>query len=30
MPEFEFRGKKYNNPVELALEIIGGNWKTTD
>jgi DNA-binding HxlR family transcriptional regulator len=27
MPEFEFRGKKYNNPVELALEIIGGKWK---
>lgn len=27
MPEFEFRGKMYNNPVELALEIIGGKWK---
>jgi len=27
MPEFELRGKKYNNPVELSLEIIGGKWK---
>lgn len=27
MPEFQFRGKKYNNPVELALDIIGGKWK---
>jgi DNA-binding HxlR family transcriptional regulator len=27
MPRFEFRGKAYNNPVELALEIIGGKWK---
>lgn len=27
MPEFIFREKKYNNPVELALEIIGGKWK---
>lgn len=27
MPRFEFRGKLYNNPVELALEIIGGKWK---
>jgi DNA-binding HxlR family transcriptional regulator len=27
MPRFEFRGKPYNNPVELALEIIGGKWK---
>lgn len=27
MPEFNFKGKKYNNPVELSLEIIGGKWK---
>ncbi len=27
MPRFEFKGKTYNNPVELALEIIGGKWK---
>jgi len=27
MPEFELRGKKYNNPVELSLDIIGGKWK---
>jgi len=27
MPEFEFRDKKYNNPVELSLSIIGGKWK---
>jgi DNA-binding HxlR family transcriptional regulator len=27
MPRFEFRSKSYNNPVELALEIIGGKWK---
>jgi DNA-binding HxlR family transcriptional regulator len=27
MPRFEFRGKTFNNPVELALEIIGGKWK---
>jgi DNA-binding HxlR family transcriptional regulator len=27
MPRFEFRGKYYNNPVELALDIIGGKWK---
>ena len=27
MLEFELRGKKYNNPVELSLEIIGGKWK---
>jgi len=27
MPQFEHRGKIYNNPVELALEAIGGKWK---
>ncbi len=27
MPKFEFRGKYYNNPVELSLDIIGGKWK---
>ena len=27
MPEFAFNGKKYNNPVELSLDIIGGKWK---
>lgn len=27
MPEFEFRSKRYNNPAELALDIIGGKWK---
>lgn len=27
MPEFIFKEKKFNNPVELSLEIIGGKWK---
>ena len=27
MPEFDFKGKKFNNPVELSLSIIGGKWK---
>ncbi len=27
MPELDFRGKKFNNPVELSLGIIGGKWK---
>lgn len=27
MPEFIFKGKKYNNPVELSLDVIGGKWK---
>ena len=27
MPAFEFRGQQYNNPVELALDAIGGKWK---
>jgi len=27
MPEFELRGRRYQNPVELALDVIGGKWK---
>lgn len=27
MPEFIFAGRRYQNPVELALEVIGGKWK---
>jgi DNA-binding HxlR family transcriptional regulator len=27
VPEIELKGKKYNNPVELSLDIIGGKWK---
>ena len=27
MAEINFKGKKYNNPVELSLDIIGGKWK---
>lgn len=27
MPEFEFDGIQMNNPVELALHVIGGKWK---
>jgi len=27
MPEFTFKEKKYNNPVELSLDVIGGKWK---
>ena len=27
MPEFTLKGKKFNNPVELSLDIIGGKWK---
>lgn len=27
MPEFTFKGKKFNNTVELSLSIIGGKWK---
>ncbi|MDX2128181.1 MAG: helix-turn-helix domain-containing protein [Chloroherpetonaceae bacterium] len=27
MPRFEFRKKFYNNPVELALDVLGGRWK---
>lgn len=27
MPEFEFDGRTYQNPVELAMDAIGGKWK---
>ena len=27
MPEFTLKGKKFNHPVELSLDIIGGKWK---
>ncbi|MFI5236593.1 MAG: winged helix-turn-helix transcriptional regulator [Ignavibacteriales bacterium] len=27
MQEFNFKGIKYNSPVELALNTIGGKWK---
>jgi DNA-binding HxlR family transcriptional regulator len=27
MPRFEFEGEQYENPVELALHVIGGKWK---
>lgn len=27
MPEFEFDGRRFANPVELALHVIGGKWK---
>lgn len=27
MPPFTFDGQVYHNPVELALDIIGGKWK---
>lgn len=27
MPVFTFGGSTYNNPVELALDVIGGKWK---
>jgi DNA-binding HxlR family transcriptional regulator len=27
MPPFAYRGATYNNPVELALDVIGGKWK---
>ncbi len=27
MPKFEFRGKTFNNPVELTIDVIGGRWK---
>ena len=27
MPTFQFRGKTYNTPVELALDILGGKYK---
>jgi DNA-binding HxlR family transcriptional regulator len=27
VPEFEFEGQRFQNPVELALHVIGGRWK---
>jgi DNA-binding HxlR family transcriptional regulator len=27
MPEFKWDERSFNNPVELALELIGGKWK---
>jgi DNA-binding HxlR family transcriptional regulator len=27
VPRFEMRGKTFENPVELALDVIGGKWK---
>lgn len=27
MPEFTFRGQRFQSPVELALHAIGGKWK---
>ena len=27
MPEFIFKDKKFNSPVELSLDVIGGKWK---
>jgi len=27
LPVFTFRGRSYNNPVELAIEVMGGKWK---
>ncbi len=27
MPEFEYDGRRMNNPVELSLHVIGGKWK---
>jgi len=27
VPKFTFKEKSYNNPVELALDIVGGKWK---
>lgn len=27
MPRFELDGRSYHNPVELALDVIGGRWK---
>lgn len=27
MPMFEFEGRRYHNPAELALGVIGGRWK---
>ncbi len=30
MPRFVFRGHGYNNPVELALAILGGKLKNVN
>jgi DNA-binding HxlR family transcriptional regulator len=27
VPEFELRDMRFNNPVELALTVVGGKWK---
>jgi DNA-binding HxlR family transcriptional regulator len=27
MPDFDFEGHRFHNPVELALHLIGGKWK---
>ncbi|MEM8608104.1 MAG: helix-turn-helix domain-containing protein [Myxococcota bacterium] len=27
MPAFDHQGRTYNNPVQLALDLIGGKWK---
>ena len=27
MPDFQFKGKVYYNPVQLVMEQIGGTWK---
>jgi len=27
MPDFRYQGKVYYNPVEFAMEMIGGTWK---
>lgn len=27
MPEFTFEGATYQNPVELAMHVMGGKWK---
>jgi len=27
VPAFEFEGQQFRNPVELALNVIGGKWK---
>ena len=27
MPDFKYRGKIYYNPVEFAMDLIGGTWK---
>lgn len=27
MPQFEHEGRRFENPVELALHVIGGKWR---